>query len=758
MKPLGIIVSALLCLPVALSSPSVAWGGPGNAGQPADGGRADATVLALSKLAVPFDAAHFLGVGARQDTALSSDASRAAWTVALFVNADNDLEYAWPRFTLPALKGLAPNEQVNVVAVVDWRDRKRGVELLEIRGKDVRVVASWPEKNFGSGKTLEWFLRQIARRYPARHLAVGLLDHGYAWRYISCDDSSGGDRITMPELRRALQDAGVDVDILAFDACKMAAVEVIYQLGLSGRVKYVVASEETIDQDGLPYDGALGPLMAHPEREPRAVVQDVIAAWQRYYRPLRCFSWVSLSGLDVDAVMRARRHLGTWVQALRDGLPLYRTRYAAALRHSIYAWDSWHVDLADVAARLAADPGVADVRLKALSAVVADEMRGAVVALANGSYARAFGGMTVWWGTGADWISYSAAYRGQVAFARQIGWHSFLKAYNASRKGPSTAPDPPLRRASYGLTDITFVDARHGWAAGYDNVSAKAIIARTTDGGRRWMVQSPDWWDSYMVSSLAFLDTRRGWAVGSEGQDGSLVLKTVDGGRHWTWQRARTGEYLLDTDVLSGSRAWIVGSNSTRLLTTDGGRSWQGTRRASDTDWWSVDFVDAAHGWMAGGNAATRSGLIRYTSDGGTSWTTQLSAPGVIIYRIRAQDTERAWAVGGDAVSGAGLVLHTDDAGRTWRPSWNGETASWLADVAFADQLHGWAVGEGGGVLRTVDGGASWERVPVPTRQDLTAVCFIDASHGWIVGDGETMLRTVDGGHTWTASRLALDP
>ena len=259
-------------------------------------------LMPASAVAGPVQGASPVGGTGRSDAPLAA-AAKVPWTFALFVNADNDLEYTWPRFTLPALKALRANGDVNVVAMIDWRSKKKGVQLVKISGRSVDVVAEWPDKDFGSGETLEWFLRQIARRFPAEHLAVDLWDHGYAWRYISRDDTSG-DRITMPELRRALQDAAVPIDILCFDACNMADVDVLYQVGLTGLARFVVGSEETVDQDGIPYDGALGPLVADPERAPEDVAQDMVVAWQRYYRPLRCFDWVSLSALDVASVMR----------------------------------------------------------------------------------------------------------------------------------------------------------------------------------------------------------------------------------------------------------------------------------------------------------------------------------------------------------------------------------------------------------------------------------------------------------------------
>lgn len=62
---------------------------------------------------------------------------------------------------------------------------------------------------------------------------------------------------------------------------------------------------------------------------------------------------------------------------------------------------------------------------------------------------------------------------------------------------------------------------------------------------------------------------------------------------------------------------------------------------------------------------------------------------------------------------------------------------------------HWVAVGERGLVLRSEDGGARWQQVPVPVSVTLTAVRFADAQQGFAVGHGGTVLATADGGRRW---------
>lgn len=58
-------------------------------------------------------------------------------------------------------------------------------------------------------------------------------------------------------------------------------------------------------------------------------------------------------------------------------------------------------------------------------------------------------------------------------------------------------------------------------------------------------------------------------------------------------------------------------------------------------------------------------------------------------------------------------------------------------------------VGERGHILISADGGRSWQQSPVPTRVTLTSLFFIDEQKGWAAGHDATILRTRDGGLSW---------
>jgi photosystem II stability/assembly factor-like uncharacterized protein len=89
-----------------------------------------------------------------------------------------------------------------------------------------------------------------------------------------------------------------------------------------------------------------------------------------------------------------------------------------------------------------------------------------------------------------------------------------------------------------------------------------------------------------------------------------------------------------------------------------------------------------------------------------------------------------------------------------------------LWDVDVVGKRAGWAVGDHGAVWKTTDG-ENWVHVPVPTKGTLRAVRFLTNQIGWIVGH-ETqefsrvgqgiVLRTEDGGKTWERFGYTLPP
>lgn len=114
---------------------------------------------------------------------------------------------------------------------------------------------------------------------------------------------------------------------------------------------------------------------------------------------------------------------------------------------------------------------------------------------------------------------------------------------------------------------------------------------------------------------------------------------------------------------------------------------------------------------------------------------------------VLAADGRRGWAVGT-----GGTVMRTGDGGRTWRRVAGVPRASQLHAVAFsANGQLGLAVGDSGSFLRTRDGGLTWAYVEAPSQgQSLRAVALsADGSQAWVAGTGGTLLQSSDATATW---------
>jgi photosystem II stability/assembly factor-like uncharacterized protein len=98
-----------------------------------------------------------------------------------------------------------------------------------------------------------------------------------------------------------------------------------------------------------------------------------------------------------------------------------------------------------------------------------------------------------------------------------------------------------------------------------------------------------------------------------------------------------------------------------------------------------------------------------------------------------------------------GHVLISEDQGRNWRQLEVPSRAT-LTGVHFHDKRLGWVVGHDATILRTLDGGETWERVYYDPEEEspLFDVWFRDAENGFAVGAYGLFLSTSDGGVTWT--------
>ena len=105
-----------------------------------------------------------------------------------------------------------------------------------------------------------------------------------------------------------------------------------------------------------------------------------------------------------------------------------------------------------------------------------------------------------------------------------------------------------------------------------------------------------------------------------------------------------------------------------------------------------------------------------------------------------------------------GEILYSDDKGAHWSPAkLNQDRQALIVSMAFApDKKLGFAVGHEGWILRTKDGGSSWEEVAFSKEngEPLMSIARLPSGDWITVGAFGRALESKDGGQTWQALTL----
>ena len=220
----------------------------------------------------------------------------AKWTLMYYLDGDNNLEPDFlTKFTQLAQGGSDSN--ISIVAQFDragnstnfgyWSGCERFYVTNGMTPVRECAVADWDDGiggravNMGEPSTLTSFINWAAYHYPAERYALMLGDHGFGWRGLCIDSSSDDDYMFITELKNALTNASIAVDLVVMDACLMQMVETLHELALAG-VDYAIGSE-TYGQTDWPYRAMLDGLFQHPEWTARDAAVDMHARLASYF-------------------------------------------------------------------------------------------------------------------------------------------------------------------------------------------------------------------------------------------------------------------------------------------------------------------------------------------------------------------------------------------------------------------------------------------------------------------------------------------
>ncbi len=321
-----------------------------------------------------------------------------AWTVLVYMNADNDLPNSAFSDLLALQAADLSGKRIVVLALVDlgasgnliqggWPDARlyriqyygggtgntsivserlgSGLLGLTATGLDQDI-------DMGDPNVLANFLRSAKANYPAQHYALVLWGHGSGWRTVGTDSTSA-DPLYVQELGQAIN--GQSLDVIGFDTPSEAMLEVAWQIQTAGR--YMVASEGVTPVTGWDLQNLLS-TFASSGLQPLDFVASVVTAYSTAQAgtPGSCISAVDLTMLS--PVMTA---LNSFSNALYSAITssTIQTTVRQALFTNVESYSNApgdkNLDLTDMA-EVAETIGYAGVQAEALKSAVT----GAVVA------------------------------------------------------------------------------------------------------------------------------------------------------------------------------------------------------------------------------------------------------------------------------------------------------------------------------------------------------------------------------------------
>jgi photosystem II stability/assembly factor-like uncharacterized protein len=245
----------------------------------------------------------------------------------------------------------------------------------------------------------------------------------------------------------------------------------------------------------------------------------------------------------------------------------------------------------------------------------------------------------------------------------------------------------------------------------------------------------------FLLFSSVIVSAQNGWMPSKKGEDGKDL----------------TAVYFIDS-----KRGFIGGEDGFLSSTNDGGLTWQRLNAGAENTINDIYFRNKENGFFVSGNR------IFSTTDSGQTWreshafrAADFDGATPELYSIRFGSKKTGWIVGSllkhsktedTEIVVDSLLLYTDDGGTTWNRR-GLPTKNELVHLDFVSDERGWVVGANGTILYTEDGGLSWTVQRSGTDRMLNNVEFRDKKKGWAVGQKGILLRTTDGGETWTTTQ-----
>ncbi|MBD3340005.1 MAG: T9SS type A sorting domain-containing protein [Candidatus Lokiarchaeota archaeon] len=280
-------------------------------------------------------------------------------------------------------------------------------------------------------------------------------------------------------------------------------------------------------------------------------------------------------------------------------------------------------------------------------------------------------------------------------------------------------------RAPYAnLCSVYFTNKDKGWAAGFLRTG---MIFQTNDGGFSWSETTPDEQDYADLYTIFFIDSTTGWTSGRKG----IIFKTIDSGESWI-EVADLAHRINSIYFVNNQIGWVGGSGGYIAKTISGGDSWNVKEMHASDNINSIYFINSEIGFAVG-----EDGYFVTTVDGGENWRRTWNLPHIDFHSVYFINSQLGWIVGDE-----GTICKTNDGGSTWaKMKEESGVYSPLYSVYFVNPQVGWAVGRK--ILKSEDGGNSWNVEKLLNSRKLKAITFIDSNVGYAVGEKGLIFKNI---------------
>ncbi|MFA6979339.1 MAG: tetratricopeptide repeat protein [Ignavibacteriaceae bacterium] len=270
------------------------------------------------------------------------------------------------------------------------------------------------------------------------------------------------------------------------------------------------------------------------------------------------------------------------------------------------------------------------------------------------------------------------------------------------------------------------------------------------------------------IDKIVFSDEKNGYFISNFKNNISSVYKTINGGQNWQEIKYKGNTLLNDIFFLNSETGFIVGGNvmsgeTVFLRTTNGGSGWEKVKTAYDEQiliLFSVDFENSNHGIITGNYGRSINevkNIIFFTDDAGMDWKCMNDdAPETIegnyykktknifarprpsydkslINHIRLQygKLDILYSLGYNLIE----LIFSNNQGITWQKC--------QTSVNYAELLNEY--------MEIWGGFSEYCTMSqfIDSKLHINAIDFFDHKKGLAVGNGGTILFTDNGGRHW---------